>query len=140
MENHHWTEEQFVERIYGIGLEDGHLEKCALCKRKWDEYAGRREAYLSGRPIIPYGDLAQQRHAIRKRLAAGRRNFRLHILSPLATALLVLVIITVLRPVRKSGTVESPSDAELYREVFTMVSSTTPTAVEPLQSLFEVNP
>jgi len=138
MENRHWSEEEFVGRLYGIASADDHIEACAACKRRWELYLKRRESLRMAAPEIPADILAAQRRAVLARLDEKPRQSRLELLPSFAAILLILVIVTIFRPAPKPLSVDTAPDTELYQDVFSMVSRTAPTAVEPLRSLFEV--
>ena len=40
--NRHWTEDDFIAKVYGLGPEDGHLEGCAACRASWVRFEARR--------------------------------------------------------------------------------------------------
>ncbi len=138
MEDRHWSEEEFVGRLYDIAPANDHIETCEACRRQWELFLTRRASLRSAIPEIPADILAAQRHAVLARLAEQPRRSRLELLPSFAAILLILVIVTIFRPAPTPLSVDVAPDTELYQDVFSMVSSTAPAAVEPLQSLFEV--
>ena len=138
MENRHWTDEDFVDRLYGVGPANDHLEACEPCRRQWERYLRRRQSLRAATPEIAPDLLAAQRNAVLVRLQDRPHPFRFGLLPSFAALLLVMVILTVFRPAPQPRSVLAPPDTELYEDVFSLVSSTSPSAVEPLESLFEV--
>ncbi len=138
MEDGHWSDEDFVGRLYGVGPANDHLEACEPCRRQWERYLERRQTLRIAELEIAPAFLAAQRTAVLSRLPKEPRLLRFGLLPSFAALLLALVILTLFRPAPGSRSVPAPPDTELYEDVFSLVSSTSPSAVEPLESLFEV--
>jgi anti-sigma factor RsiW len=138
----HWTDDELLLRLFDERPADEHLETCVECGRRWeaiqDKYESRRETLSE----ISEARLAAQRIAVHARLEAKSRNSRL-ILAPSLVALAALVLIASM--VFKSASLkplapETISGDEVFEEVFGMSLSTEPTAIGPVQSLFEEQP
>jgi hypothetical protein len=133
----HWSDEQLVARLYGIGPEDSHLELCPSCAKRWEAI---RLAYENARPsAIEMSDeyFAAQRRAIRTRLGRKRRTVP-RVLVPVLVTLLLAAIVIVYKPSHKPPpTADEISDSQLFEDVFRRVSGTEPSAVVPIRSLFE---
>jgi hypothetical protein len=138
MENLHWSDDDFVAQLYEVGPASGHLADCPECMRRWEWFRDRRERLHAAQPIISESLLAEQRRSIRARLEQDRRSPLIQPVSLLAALLLMCVILAVFRQAPRSSPVaEAPTDAQIFEEVYSMVSSAEPQAVEPLRSLFE---
>ena len=140
MYDNHWSDEELVARLYGLGPEDGHLGVCDSCARRWEAIRGR---YENLRPVgieVSGEFLASQRRAIRARLGEKRRHFPRVLVPALATLLLAAIVI-VYRPApelpQPAEKVSKISDDRLFDDVFRMVSDPAPSAVGPIRSLFE---
>jgi predicted anti-sigma-YlaC factor YlaD len=138
MADRHWSDDDLLARIYGIGPQDGHLDSCESCRGRWQELQLRRERLLVREPWIPQDFLAAQRHSIYERLEGKQRGFHLQLVHTLAALLLVFVILTVFGPAPRRQPVDTTSDDKVFEDVFEIATSTEPSAVEPVQSLFEV--
>lgn len=137
MSKRHWSDDDFVARIYGVGPEDGHLHECEICRDRWETILRRRESLVSLDVEVPETLLLTQRNAIRNRLE-GRRTAFPKVLVPVLVTLLVAVVLVMYRPAERVPPVSKPvSDAELFNDIFETVSETEPTAMQPIRSLFE---
>jgi hypothetical protein len=134
----HWNDDELIAQLLCGGPADRHLESCEECRARLERLQLRREELLSGTPEVPGDFLARQRHAIFRRLEAKPRLLRLETAPVLALLLLVLVILSVFRPVPPSPPADVASDAMIFEDVFNTAARTEPAAVEPVQSLFEV--
>jgi hypothetical protein len=136
----HWSDDVLVEKLLlGGPEEEGHVRHCPACAKKWEQARLRRANLLASEPEIPEVELAKERHAIRARLQ--RRPIRVRLVPTLAAAALaILAMLVLLKPVPQPVVQESTSDAAVFEEVFKVSSSTEPTSVEPVKSLFEVQP
>lgn len=149
MKTEHYSDRDFLERLYGVGPLDAHLEECAECRRTWEKYSRRRAALLSAAPEIPDALLRDQRRSVLERIRNRPRLFQLEPLPMAAALLLLLAIWTLVRPVPQVAPVvatisgvprhaETISDAELFQDAYNLATCSAPLAVEPVQSLFEV--
>ncbi len=138
MAERHWSDEGLLAHLYGAAPEDAHLEGCGRCHMLLADLRSRREWLLSHEPAVPEEFLAVQRRAVRRRLEQPGVRLHLRAAPVLAALLLVLVILTVYRPAPEGPPVDSMSDAKVFEDAFEVASSTEPEAVEPVQSLFEV--
>ncbi len=138
MHDRHWTDDELVARLYGIGLQNGHLDGCPSCAGRFEEIRRKNRSMRPAEVDLPEEQLAAQRRAIYARLGEPRRSLSRVLVPVLATLLLVSAII-VNRPARTP--VPPPatdiSDSQLFEDVFRSVSDSAPSAVEPIRSLFE---
>jgi predicted anti-sigma-YlaC factor YlaD len=138
MADRHWSDEDLLAWLYGIGPQDGHLDLCESCRGRWEELQLRRARLLAREPWVPQDLLAAQRRSIYERLERKQHWLHLQLVHALAALLLVFVILTVFRPVPRRQPVDTASDDRVFEDVFEIATSTEPSAVEPVQSLFEV--
>jgi hypothetical protein len=138
----HWKDDELLAHLYGAGPDGGHLDACSDCARRWEALRARRGRLLSESPAVSESLLAAQRSAVRARLLAQQpRSLRLEFAPTLATAvLLALVCLMVFQrqPEPRPTAAAVAVDAGLFDDVFTLVESPEPQAVEPVRSLFEV--
>jgi hypothetical protein len=133
----HWTDEQLVARLYGLGPEDGHLDVCEPCAQRWETFRRRHESIRPAEMEAPEEYLAAQRRAIFARLGEKRRRFPRVLVPVLASILLAGIIVVYRASLAPPPTVDKVSDSQLFEDVFRRVSDTEPNAVVPIRSLFE---
>jgi len=139
----HWTDEQLIAHLYGLGPEDGHLDGCPECRMRLSHMQARRESIdLESPPDYVSSDL----------LAVQRRNIYAGIAQPVrwwshieirrwGSAVAGLAILAsgllIFENSRKPAVPERISDAQLAQEVSRIAENPEPPATEPLQALFE---
>ncbi len=138
MTERHLNDEELLVRLYGLRGDDGHLAACGLCRARWDDLRRLRKRLLEREPQIPEELLAEQRQSIYSSLERRPTSIRLSPAPSLAAVLLILVILTVFRPAPEKVAPDTPSDVQVFEEVFQTAAGTEPSAVEPVRSLFEV--
>jgi hypothetical protein len=147
----HWTDEQMIDHLYGIGPEDNHLSTCQDCHGRVAAIQARRQSLESTRDVgdeISFSFLATQRRQIYARLEqpaswpASRRALRW------ASAAAALVVVggglTFFEQERTTGVRTSSvqtaglreSDAQLAEDVSSLANAVEPSATGPLQALF----
>jgi hypothetical protein len=135
----HWSDEDLIDKLYGIGPDDAHLSECTECRARWLQFEARREEVLRPVEVAPEL-LGKQRKAIRNRIhgtgpAQSRR------LAPALATMAVLVLGVMLsQPSPEPPTIaqnQANGDTEFFTEIYTMVESPTPWAAEPIDGLFE---
>ncbi len=142
MYDEHWSDDQLIDRIYGVGPADGHLERCPSCARRWEEFRRRNQSLRQVGIELSDEHLAAQRRAIRARLGERRRVLP-HVLVPALVTLLLAAIVILDRRAPEPPQPAAPesaekiSDAQLFGDVFNSISGTEPTAIGPIRSLFE---
>jgi anti-sigma factor RsiW len=144
--NRHWTDEDFLNSLYEIGPQDGHLDSCAECRARWEQWRQNRQAALA-QPHVPAELLVRQRQQIESRLQRdGGRWVWMRWTPAIALAGVVVFAILSRLPVppqvppaeKQEVAVVSKSDAQLMADVYRSVYETEPGAVEAMQGLFEV--
>lgn len=137
MNPNHWTDERMTRRLYGLEGDDGHIESCDRCRDRWERMCGKKRS-LAMTGVIPEEFLAIQRRSILRRLKNPQPRLQLKALPAMAAILLILVVATIFRQDNRQEPPEGLPDPQLYQEVFSMAGSTSSSAVEPIESLFEV--
>jgi hypothetical protein len=139
MSTGHWSDEELIGRLYGVGPEDGHLEQCAECARRFEAVLEVRRQVLEP-PAVSEQFLVNQRRMIRSRLAAcAPRPGLLRIVpAAFAAAAVVLLAVVLYRPAPVPAPDLGIADSELYADVYSIVQSNEPLAVQPIHALFEV--
>jgi hypothetical protein len=142
MDGRHWTEDEFLNRLYEAGGGDeSHLASCAQCAARWGEVRASRAALLSDEPEVPHEVLAAQRRAIYRRLESGPER-RMPWVPAVATAAMVVVGLFLFRAGQEPAMepLVSPGDDKVFAEVYAMEQSAEPAAAEKLKGLFEEEP
>ncbi|HYK92287.1 MAG TPA: hypothetical protein VE398_26235 [Acidobacteriota bacterium] len=138
MPTRHWSDEEVLARLYGVGPEDGHIEVCQDCRTRLEAMELRRKTLLDRDLRVPAQFLAEQRRSIYERLERRPLLLRLRLVPSLAMVLFLFVILTMFRPSPQEPPRIPVPDAQVFEDVFDIASSTEPSAVEPVRSLFEV--
>ncbi len=138
MTSRHWNDDELIGHLYGVGPEDGHLEECGECAQRWQALLSVRQQALK-QPPVSEELLAGQRRAVSRRLAASRlkRGWLPFAPAAIAAAAVVLLAVVLYRPAPAPAPGLGIPDAELYSDVYSMVQSNEPLAVQPMHALFE---
>ena len=139
----HWTDDQLIEYIYGVGPEDGHLDACGECRARVAKMEARRAALNQATgDEVSHDFLAAQRRSIYARITepAGWRK-RLHFrrwASALASGCLLGAGLMYYENVHQQNALRDRiSDAQLAEDVSSMAQDREPSPTAPLQALFE---
>jgi hypothetical protein len=141
----HWTDEQLIQHLYGIGPEGNHIEECRDCRERLSAMlAARRvlEAEASPPEQVPFELLAAQRRSIYSRIArisSQRVGVQLRRWSAAAAMVFLLGGGALLLEQNQSRQVvqNKESDAQLAQEVSRMAQDSEPSPTAPLQGLFD---
>ncbi len=152
MNGEHWTTDHFIEYLYGLRLDDGHLASCVACAAKLQELQNSRaavEAEWTAHDAISFDLLAAQRRRIYAAIQEPRRWWSLAGRPQLASAAVVVTLLaggaTLVEHKYASGpstpavpkVANTLSDSQLAEEVSSFADSAEPNAAAPLQQLFE---
>ena len=133
----HWSDEELVDRLYGLAPEDGHVEECGSCGGRWQALLARRQEVLRT-PAVPAAMLARQRGKIEARVKRHAAGFWTVPLAPALAALCVAIVgIFLSRPAPAPQPMVAAEDIEFYNEIYSLVDSMVPSAAEPIYGLFE---
>jgi hypothetical protein len=142
--NRHWTDDDFIANVYGLGPQDDHLAGCVPCRESLARFQARRAAVLaSAQHDVPAAALASQRRAIMERVADGQHPVKRLIPVLAAAGALVLGLFLTLPtsapPVssHKPGIEYPISDAQLFQEAAAIGQSAEPRGAKPIEALFQ---
>lgn len=139
MNGAHWSGQDSIDHLYGIGPDAAHLDVCGECRAHVEALeAARKESARA--PEVSSEFLAAQRRSIYRKLGREPRP-RLRFAPTFAVALLVMVALLVGRnPWRDAPPpLTSASDSQLFSEIYAVEQSSEPQAVQTVQALFEEN-
>ncbi|MBI4877477.1 MAG: hypothetical protein HY822_22845 [Acidobacteria bacterium] len=129
----HYTDDELLERLYGIGRQDGHLEQCEPCRTRWERLLRRRRTILEP-PAVSEAWLAGQRARVLERAARPPLGLFRPVAALAAVTLLALLIGG---PRERALPVVAAADAQLFSEVYTLIQNDAPRAAAPVRALFE---
>ena len=136
----HWTEDDCIDRLYGIGPGDEHLGECAECRALWQRFELRRAAVRADIEnegarvhVPPYPTIDARRRATTLRwvpalAGAGALAAGLLLIYPMRTSV---------SPVPSNSALVSASDAQFFDEVAALDQSPEPRAARTAEALFE---
>jgi hypothetical protein len=141
MTQRHWTNDELLDHLYGLGPEDGHEKECAECQQRIVAMQSRR-AGRADEPWVPEEFLRTQRESITRQLAVVEGPKRVWWRAPAWAALMVAVAVALSWPqpdgqnlsARNNAAVQ---DSGMYLEIYQTISSEEPRALAPMHSLFE---
>ena len=135
----HWTDDQLIEHLYGVGPEDGHLLVCGECQ-------GRLSAAQSARLRLETDLASDGEPAGHDFLMAQRRRIYARLSEPVKSWSGVFVrrwapVLAMLLAggffVYDQRSRQDVSDVQLASEVSCMAADSEPPSTAPLQALFE---
>jgi anti-sigma factor RsiW len=139
----HWTEEQLIAHLYGVGPDDRHLDSCHECQARLSRMQAHRHAIESesGPPDVDLNLLAAQRREIYAAIAQpvpwwSQLQLR-RWASAFASVAIFASALLLYENHRKPATPDSISDKQLAQEVSRIAQDPEPPATAPLQALFE---
>jgi hypothetical protein len=143
--NRHWTDDDFIAKVYGLGPQDDHLAGCAACRESLARFQSRRAAVLSStQHEVPAAVLASQRRAIMERVADRRHPVVKRLIPVLAAAGAVALGLFLTLPQSTPPAsshkprIEYPmSDAQLFQETAAIGQSAEPRGAKPIEALFQ---
>ena len=119
----HWTEEDFLHRMYGIGGGDeSHLESCTECGEQLKRWEQRRSA-VTAEPEVSHEFLAAQRRAIYGRLTEPRSTWGFRWASAMAATLMVALGLFFFRPGQAPQPPAVHTDDSVFAEVYSIEQS-----------------
>jgi predicted anti-sigma-YlaC factor YlaD len=138
MSNSHYSDDDLVARLYGLGPTDAHLDNCEMCRQRWNMVQERHQLLHSTDSDVPMELLAAQRRAVYARVGQKPRRLRAAWLPlPVAALVLVLLTFTFFKPAVHQPALDVISDDAALQDVFTAASRIDPAGIQPVQSLFE---
>lgn len=142
----HWTDDELIQHLYGVGRSDGHVDGCRDCQARLSVAEMQRRALeadlsASGHEVASYDFLMAQRRRIYAKLsqpASRWSGISVGRLAPAAAALLVLAggVVVYDQRFRQEATNQHVSDAQLAHDVSCMAADSEPRSTAPLRALF----
>jgi hypothetical protein len=138
----HWTDDELINYIYGVGPQNGHLNVCDECRSRLANMDARRAMSVTAGADVSHNFLAAQRRSIYARLAEPDLWWRkFHVrrwASVLATgSLLAAGLLYYADTQQQTQISEQVSDAQLVQDVSNMAQDPEPSPTAPLEALFE---
>ena len=142
----HWTDDQLIEHLYGIGPEDGHLRVCGACQGRLAAAQSARRALetdlTADSDSAGYDFLMAQRRRIYARLSEPAKSWTgvsVRRWAPAFAVLLALAggLFVYDQGFRQERIDQRVSDAQLAHEVSCMAADSEPLSTAPLRALFE---
>ena len=147
MNTRHWSDDQLLQRLYGVGPEDWHLDNCPECRKRWEVLVERRRTIPS--PVeVNASFMALQRNRIHERLKPlAPLLFRLRPVALLSCLAVISLAAVLLRTMPQQRLAPQPvaqqqaanSDAQLLADIYSVLESREPSPVRTLHALFEEN-
>ncbi len=134
----HWTDEQIIDHLYGVGPTDGHLSQCENCSARLTAMQSRRQGF-SVEDSVSDQFLAAQRRAIYARLSKPHhwwQDVPARRWAAAAAMFTVLAGSAALYQDHRRELAESRADAQLAQDVSQMSYESEPQATDPLKGLF----
>ena len=140
----HWTDEQLIDHLYGIGPDQDHMATCESCSQRLSAMmAARRAVESESSPLeqVPFELLAAQRRSIYSRLGSLSRwhvglQLRRWAAAGAMVALLGGGVALYQQNHHKQAEQSKISDAQLAAQVSQIADDSEPAATQPLQALF----
>jgi predicted anti-sigma-YlaC factor YlaD len=141
----HWTDEELIEHLYGVGPDPRHLEDCRQCRERLSAMLAARRVVERQEPAskqVPFDLLASQRRSIYARIGQMRRwqpgvGLRRWAATGAMIALLGGGAFLYEQNQREKAVEKRLTDAQLAQEVSRMAQDSEPLPTAPLQQLFE---
>lgn len=141
----HWTDEQLIASLYGVGPENNHLDECAQCRERLSALGANRqsiECEVGGSDDdVSFAFLAAQRRKIYARLSETAYSWRrLPVWRWASAAVTVLVLgsgFAIFEQHQRESAKNQISDAQLAQEMSRMSQDLEAQPTAPLQGLFE---
>lgn len=144
----HWTDDELIEHLYGVGTNSGHLDGCRECQERLRAAQIRRQALEAdfaasgGVTTVSHEFLMAQRRGIYAKLsqpASHWTSISMGRWAPAAATLLVVAggLVVYDQRSRHERVDRSVSDVQLARDVSCMAADSEPRSTAPLRALFE---
>jgi hypothetical protein len=136
----HWTEDELIAHLYGVGPEDGHLHECAECGTRLEQMQAARQNYesLQTEDEVTFDFLAAQRRRIYERLFKPGSKLVRRFAPALAASLVVAGgLLFYQQEQSQTQPVVKASDSQLVEDVGRVAMNPEPAPTAPLQALFE---
>ena len=138
----HWTEQELIAHLYGVGPDGSHVEDCAECSTRLEKMRNTRrgsESLYDASSEVNHEYLAAQRRRIYARLSQPSDRGRMRRFAPALAASLVIaggLFFYEQEQVNQRPAVKV-SDTQLVEDVGQIAMNPEPAPVAPIQALFE---
>lgn len=141
----HWTDDELIAHLYGVGPEGDHLRECRACQARLSAMQSHRETVEripSKQADVSSEFLAAQRRQIYAKIAEPVRwwsGTHMRRLTSAAATLLVLGggLMVFEEHHEQQLMNDRVTDAQLAEQVSNMAQDSEPVSTAPLQALFE---
>jgi hypothetical protein len=143
----HWTQDELIEHLYGVGPGDGHIDVCGECQARLAAAQSKRrtlEADLSASSDegASYDFLMEQRRRIYARLSRPENWWSGISVGRWASATVTVLVaaggfVVYDQRFRHETVDRQVSDVQLARDVSCMAADSEPPSTAPLRALFE---
>jgi hypothetical protein len=138
----HWTDEQLIAHLYGVGPADHHVDSCRECQARLSRMQLRRNALeSSSTPEATVDFLAAQRRKIYAAIEQPVHWWSQMQVRRWGSALAGMAIVAsgllLYENHNKPTPRDSISDSQLAQDVSRIAADPEPPATAPLQALFE---
>ena len=134
----HWTDEQLIDHLYGVGPADGHLSQCDQCHSRLSAMETRRQQ-VGPKESVSEQLLAAQRRAIYARLSKPHywwQDVPVRRWAAAAASIAVLSGSLTVYEMRQREIADARADAQLAQDVSQMSFESEAQATAPLHGLF----
>ncbi len=138
MERRSWTEQDLIDRLYGIETAPPEVTAAWEATPEYRAAWERVQVQHASKPGVPEPDWAAQRRRIYERLEHPSVSWTKWLSAGLATAALAGVLF-VNRPGLAPVVPEEISDTQLFQEMAAIEQTAEPRAAAPVKELFHSN-
>jgi hypothetical protein len=144
MNGKHWSDDELLDRLYGLVPEDDHLNVCPECGARWQQLVSSRRGVVRGalaaEAAIDSVRLRRQREAVMNRIDRSNHLFMpWRAVTALAGVGAMVLGFMVYHPERpKPLPVQTASsDSQFFSEIYSDLQETEPRAARPIRKLFQ---
>lgn len=132
--NGHLTNDELVNKLYGLDGGDSHLDNCAECARRWSDLRARRTQFVR---LAAAGEESGEFFAAQRRTVQARLERPPRVRWVPAAVAAACVLAVGLFAYRPAAPRTEPADAQLFSDVYSMEQTLEPLAAAPIHALFE---
>lgn len=138
----HWTDEDLLAHLYGVGPEDDHLEQCRGCAERLNAMRAMRRAHEAGYTAedeVSFEFLASQRRQIYRRISEPPPKLIRRLAPAFAASLVVAgsLVLMQMQERHENAVHVKAFDTQLVEDVGSIATNPEPAPTAPLQALFE---
>ena len=145
MTGKHWSEDELLDQLYGVGPDDNHLSGCAECTARLRMLEAQRTVVTTNHEATPVDAalLVRQRTAVMDRIEQSTDSSGFwRMTTAFAAAAAMIVGFAIYQPPLPKPVVTqtASSDTQFFSEIYSEVEQTEPRAVKPMRRLFQEHP